>query len=138
MWKREKQALGEAGFPNSIERWAEWKCCLGELGLFNAFFVLKTIFSRHRLIKISMTCVYLKPEVKKKKRYNSNDCRYKWCFNRAIRWKLLCERKVITFLIAEHLNLLKTIFLVRKVTNLLRVGWDTSSYPRVFHKGSRG
>ena len=31
----------------------------------------KYTFSKHRLMKTSMTCVYIKPEVTK--RYNSND-----------------------------------------------------------------
>ena len=38
---------------------------LGELWPFNGFFMLKTTFRRHRLIKISMTYVYIKPEVNK-------------------------------------------------------------------------
>ena len=31
----------------------------------NVFFMLKTTFPRHQLIKISMICAYIKPEVKK-------------------------------------------------------------------------
>ena len=30
---------------------------------FNAFFILKIIFSKHQLIKISITHMYIKPEV---------------------------------------------------------------------------
>ena len=54
------------GFPNSIERLKKWKFWLGELWLFNAFVMLKRTFSKHQLIKISITCVYIKPESKKK------------------------------------------------------------------------
>ena len=36
---------------------------MGEIWPFNAFVMLKTTFSKHWLIKISMTCAY-KPEVK--------------------------------------------------------------------------
>ena len=96
------------------------------------FVILKIIFSRHRLIKISMTCVYVKPEVKK--RYNSNDCRYKWSLHRVITWKLLCDRNLITLLITENVNLLRRTFLVGKMSNLLGVGWDSPLYPGFFIK----
>ena len=39
MWKRGKQAIIEAKFPNSIGG-REWKFCLGELQSFNAFVML--------------------------------------------------------------------------------------------------
>ena len=37
-----------------------------EVWPFNAFVILITTFSKHRLIKINMTCMYVNPEVKKK------------------------------------------------------------------------
>ena len=36
-----------------------------EVWPFDAFVILKTTFSKHRLIKINMTCMYVNPEVKK-------------------------------------------------------------------------
>ena len=43
--------------------WREKKLCSGERWPFNAFFILKIIFSKHQLIKISITHMYIKPEV---------------------------------------------------------------------------
>ena len=43
------------------------KFCWRELRPFNTFVMLKTSFSKYRLIKISMICVYINAEVKKKK-----------------------------------------------------------------------
>ena len=45
-------------------------------------------FSNHRLIKISIIYLYIKPEVKKKW-YNSNDYSYKWSLYWVITWKLV-------------------------------------------------
>ena len=66
--KEENKHYEKQGFPSSVERWAEWKFCFGEVWPFNAFVMLKTTFSKHRFIKISMTCVHIKPEVLKKKK----------------------------------------------------------------------
>ena len=55
-------------FLITLKGGGEWKCCLGELWLSNAFVIVKTTFSRYRSIKISLTCVYIRP-----------DCRYKNC-----------------------------------------------------------
>ena len=83
------------GFPNSIKI---WKFYLEEFWPFNAFAILKIRFSNHRLIKISMIYLHIKPEVKKKW-YGSNDCSYKWRFYWMITWKLLfCE---VDFLVRE-------------------------------------
>ena len=41
------------------------KILLVEFGPFNAIVMLKTTFSKHRLIKINMTYMYMKLEVKK-------------------------------------------------------------------------
>ena len=49
--------------PHSSERWEEWTFCQGRLGSFNAFVMLNTTFSKHSLIKISIRCVYIKPEL---------------------------------------------------------------------------
>ena len=38
---------------------------MGEIWPFNAFVMLKTTFSKHWLIKISITCAYIKLEVKR-------------------------------------------------------------------------
>ena len=46
-----------------MERWGEYKLCIGGLCPFNTFFMLKTTFSKHQLIKISITHVYIKPKV---------------------------------------------------------------------------
>ena len=42
-----------------------WKFCLNEFWPFSAFVMLKIRFSNHRLIKISMICLYIKPEIEK-------------------------------------------------------------------------
>ena len=42
-----------------------------------------------QLIKTSMIYLYIKPEVKKKKWYNSNDYSYKWRLYWVITWKLV-------------------------------------------------
>ena len=74
--KRRKQALREGGYPKSIEKQREWKFCYGELGPFNSFVImLNTTFSKRRFIKISVTRMYTKPEIKKK-RYSSNNYSY--------------------------------------------------------------
>ena len=101
----------DAKFPNSIERWGEEKFCLRELWPFNAFTMLKSTFSKHRLTKISIIYMYIKPEVYKEW-YSSNDCSYKWSLYRVIRWALLFHEKGMTLLIAEDVNLLRRIFLV--------------------------
>ena len=44
----------------------EWKLCSAELWPVNAFVMLKTTFSKHQLIKISIIHMYIKPEFKKK------------------------------------------------------------------------
>ena len=53
-------------FANSIERGRKWKFCMGKLRLFNVCVILKTALSIRELIKIILTRVYIKPEVKKK------------------------------------------------------------------------
>ena len=35
------------GGRKEVERWREWKFCLGELESFNAFVMLKATFSKH-------------------------------------------------------------------------------------------
>ena len=49
------------GFPNSIKI---WKFYLEEFWPFNAFAILKTRFSNHRLIKISMIYLHIKLKLK--------------------------------------------------------------------------
>ena len=44
---------------------AGWKFSLNEFWPFSAFVMLKIRFSNHRLIKISMIYLYIKPEIKK-------------------------------------------------------------------------
>ena len=52
--------------PNSIERGRKgWEFCLEEFWPFIAFFMLQIRFSNHRLIKITIIHLYIKPEVKK-------------------------------------------------------------------------
>ena len=70
-WKKERVKKRKTsirkenlGFPSGIERWEEYKFCLGELWPFNAFLMLKKTFSKHWLIKIRMSFVYIKPKVK--------------------------------------------------------------------------
>ena len=62
---KENKRWEKQDFSRSIERLGEWKFCLGKFWPFNAFFMLKTTFGKYQLIKISMTCVYIKLEVKK-------------------------------------------------------------------------
>ena len=50
-------------FQIALEK-EEKRILLGELSLFNVFVMLKTTFNKHQLIKFSMTCVFIKPEVK--------------------------------------------------------------------------
>ena len=96
------------------------KFCLGERWLFNVFVILKATFSKRLLIKISMACVYIKSEVKKKWS-NSNDYRYKWSLYRVITWRLLFDGEGMTLLVAEDANVLRATFLVEKISNSLAV-----------------
>ena len=45
-----------------MERWKEWKFCLGELQAFNAFVMLQGRFSKHRLVKLARRG-YVRPEI---------------------------------------------------------------------------
>ena len=47
---------------------------MDELWAFTAFFMLKATFSKRQLVKISMTCVYIKLDVKKKKKKKKKKC----------------------------------------------------------------
>ena len=130
MWKEGNKHYERQGFPNSIKRWGEYKFCLGELWLFNAFVMLNKTLSKHWLIKISMTCEYIQPEVKRKKKWcNSKDYSCKWSLYRVIRWKLLFDGKGMTLLIAKDVNLLKGIFLVGEMSKFLAVGWVSPPSP---------
>ena len=48
------------GLKGGEKRNFDWK----NFGHSNAFVMLKATFSKHSLIKINMTCVHIKPEVK--------------------------------------------------------------------------
>ena len=57
--KRGKQTVIKAGFSKNIggreevERWREWKFCLGELQSVDTFVMLKATFSKHWLVKLA-------------------------------------------------------------------------------------
>ena len=54
------------GFPNIIKGWRRgWEIGLEEFWPFIAFIMLQIKFSNHWLIKITIICLYIKPEVKK-------------------------------------------------------------------------
>ena len=46
-----------------MERWREWKFFLGELQSLNGFVMLKATFRKTLISQISITCVYIKPEI---------------------------------------------------------------------------
>ena len=68
---------------------------------FNAFVMLKTTFSKHPLIKISIACVYIKPELKKtdatKKTAGTNEDCIGWLLENF-------DGEGMTLLIAEDVN----------------------------------
>ena len=121
MQKKGNEHKEKHRFPSSIERWGEKKIFSGGLWPFNVFVMLKTTFSKHRLIKISITHVYIKPKLKKW--YNSNGYSHKWTLYIVIRWKSLFHREGTILLIAEEVNLIRGVFLV--VNKFLAVGWDS-------------
>ena len=88
----------------------ENKFCLKELWSSSAFVMLKITFSKHRLIKISTTHVYIKIEVKKWD--NSHGYSHKWSLYRVTRWKLLFHGEGMTLLIVEEVNFIMGNFLV--------------------------
>ena len=65
MWKSKKQALREAGFSKYHWKLGRVKTFLGRTLTIQCFCYAKENYCKHRLIKISAACVYIKPEVKK-------------------------------------------------------------------------
>ena len=65
MENEENKHKERQGFPSSIERCRENKFFLGELCPFNTFVMSKTTVSKYRLIKVGITHMCTKPEVKK-------------------------------------------------------------------------
>ena len=71
----------------------------------------------HRLIKINMTYVHMKPEVKKKWS-NSSYCSYKWSLYWVITWRLQLRVEGMTLFIGEDVNLVIEILLVRRLRKI--------------------
>ena len=71
----------------------------------------------HRLIKIKMTYVHMKPEVKKKWS-NSSYCSYKWSLYWVITWRLQLRVEGMTLFIGEDVNLVMEILLVRRLRKI--------------------
>ena len=110
-----------------MERWREWKFCLGELWLFTAFVMLKATFNKHWLFTLGWhVCTY---SLKFNIWYKRNDCSYKWRLHRVITWKLLFDGEEMKLLIPKDLNLLRGIFLMGEMSNFLAVGYDFPPYP---------
>ena len=97
---------------------AGWKFSLNEFWPFSAFVMLKIRFSNHRLIKISMIYLYIKPEIKKKW-YNSNNCSNKWNVHCVITRKMLFD---------------EGDFLVRELSIIFAAGRNSSPIYRVCPK----
>ena len=65
MWKSKKQALRETEFSKYHWKLGTVKTFLERTLTIQCFCYAKENYCKHWLIKISVTCVYIKPEVKK-------------------------------------------------------------------------
>ena len=116
VWKRVFQIVLEDEDNRNVGRTS------GELWPSNTFAMQKTTFSKHWLIKISMACEYIKPEVKSNDTTvmtsATNEAWIGW-------WDENCYLMGggMTLLIAEDAYLLRRIFLVGKMSKCLLVSW---------------
>ena len=83
-----------------------WKFCLEEFWPFNAFVKLQIRFSNHRLMKVAMIYLSIKPEVKKNDTTAMTTAINKACIGR----------------LHENYYLVRGIFLVRKMSIFLVLG----------------
>ena len=95
--------------------------------------MLKITFRKHPLMKISMTYVYIKPEVAIKW-FSSNGYSYKWNLHWVITWKLLFDEEGITLFIEEDENLVRRDLYCGGFSKFLATWVDSLPFPRFSFK----
>ena len=123
----------------STEHWTveRMQILFGRTWPFNVFVMLKTTFIEHWLIKISMTCVYIKPKVKKKWRSRNDRATGEACIG-CLHENFYLMGEGMTLLIPEDVDLWREIFFGEGNKYILDCWVEFSPIPRFSHKGSGG